>query len=622
MKRLPRAGHARRHVNDRALTGVMFARVGPLPDGRGTEGWGRIAHRNVIAKRLPPVAAGTARPTTDAARAAAGIRAPSASAGLVASILVIFTVTGCASQQPLTRDLDRPNVAPDRWASNEDVLALDASHITPMYTEMVAIDLPAVVRTAAANNFDIQQARQAVIASEGELESTVGAVFPALVPTALFEHVEGTVRATEGNLEGVGFNTFQPSIAVQWVVNPGRVIYDIIAARKRLSATAEQEQAVVLETLRNAVVQYYDLVLAQARVSAAHKGVLEAEELLRINKLRTRTGTGVPADELRAEARLAQRRQDFIISMTVFYDASVALAVTLHLDASLTLVPRIDELPPTHLVRDDFSIEELLGMAVVFRPDLERVRRLVEASSAKRGATWWGAFGPEFKATYQYGGITGHANNVFDREGIPSNLIVNPASPRGSFNANPLVSGLVKEGILRGFRRGAGRRDQTAGFSDQQRFNAGVGWRLSLSAFGKLKTSSAQREQARIDAEQILDQVRAQVVRAAQASDANRSLIGLSRQQVTAAEEALRLSEANLRAGAMTTLDVLQAQDAVTQARLGHAEAVVRYNQSQVDLLAALGLATEGTLIPDAGDATEEPEPITRDDPTSEQETG
>jgi len=75
------------------------------------------------------------------------------------------------------------------------------------------------------------------------------------------------------------------------------------------------------------------------------------------------------------------------------------------------------------------------------------------------------------------------------------------------------------------------------------------------------------------------------------------SLATLSRQQVTSAEEALRLSEANLRAGTMTTLDVLQAQDAATQARLRYARAVVSYNQSQINLLAALGLLFEDALL-------------------------
>ncbi|MEE9296517.1 MAG: TolC family protein [Phycisphaerae bacterium] len=490
--------------------------------------------------------------------------------GILLATAALWTLLagGCASHQPVPPAPQRPDLKPTRALDRTQALTLDASDVKPMYTEMLAVDLPTVVRVAAAENFDIRQARQAVIASQGRLESAVGAAFPVIVPTALFEHVEGTVRATEGNLVGVGFNTFQPSVAVQWVINPGRVVYDIIAAKKRLAASADNERSVVLETLRRSVVEFYDLVLAQARVSAARQGVAEAEELLRINQLRTRTGTGVPADELRAEARLAERRQDLITAMRSFYDASVALAFTLHLNASVTLVPNIKELPPTYLVRNDLDIEELLGFAVAFRPDLQRVRTLVEAITADKGATWWGAFGPQFEAGFQYGGITGHADDV-----VPTETLVGGATV-------------------------ATHDDQTFGFSDQLRADARVGWRLSVSAFGDLKTAAARQEQAHLQAQRKLDRVHAEVVTANQASKANNELLGLSGQQVAAAAEALRLTEANLRAGTMTTLDVLQAQDAVTQARLRHAEAVVRYNQSQVNLLAALGLLDEQTLSP------------------------
>ncbi len=490
-------------------------------------------------------------------------------------LLGLFT-GGCASHKPNVAPPQRPNVAPAVLRSEADALQLDASHIEPMYTQVLAVDLPSVVKAATADNLAIQQARQAVEASQGRYESTVGSAFPALVPTALFHHVEGTVRATEGNLVGVGFNTFQLSVAVQWVINPGRVIYEIIAAKKRLAATEEREQTVILETLRRAALQYYDLVHAQASVSAAHQSVTEAEELLRTTTLRARTGVGVPADVLRAEAGLAQRRQDLILAMKGFYDASVALAVTLHLDSSVTLVPNIDELPSIHLVRVDLTIEELLGIAVLFRPDLQQVRTLLEAAAADKGSTWWGSFGPQFALGYEYGGITAHTNNI-----VPDK-----------------TTQRIEERTGRKVRLGDGLDDQTFAFGDRQRANAGVGWRLSASAFGDLKTAGAVHEHVRLEAERQLDQVRAQVVSASQASRANHDLVGLAGQQVTAAAEALRLSEANLKAGAMTTLDVLQAQDAVAQARLSHAEAVVRYNQSQVNLLAALGLLDEASLSP------------------------
>ena len=207
--------------------------------------------------------------------------------------------------------------------------------------------------------------------------------------------------------------------------------------------------------------------------------------------------------------------------------------------------------------------------------------------------TWWTGFGPTVSLAYQYGGITGHANNVVPAEGIPGNLIVNPASTNGSFSSNPFANGLIKEGILRGSKGLDGRDDQTYSFSDQQRATAVAGWRLSLSTLGDLKTAKASEQQALVRFERILDEVRAEAVAATLAARTYTQLIEFAKQQVASAEEALRLSQANLQAGTMTTLDVLQTQDAATQARLRFAEAVVRYNQAQVRLLAALGLIGE-----------------------------
>jgi outer membrane protein TolC len=157
----------------------------------------------------------------------------------------------------------------------------------------------------------------------------------------------------------------------------------------------------------------------------------------------------------------------------------------------------------------------------------------------------------------------------------------------------PAARNWPRKRISRGSSRLAGTDDQTAGFSDQQRANANVGWRFSLSVFGDLKSAHAVEEQAVIEAERQVDGVRAQVVLANESSRTNAELAGLAEHQVASAEEALRLSQANLQAGTMTTLDVLQAQDAVNQARLRHAEAVVRYNQAQINLAAALGLLNE-----------------------------
>ncbi len=511
----------------------------------------------------------------------------------------VVCLGGCSQNESADQEIQRPDVSPEVVDAPSGTLLLDDSVIEPMHTEVLAIDLATVALVALAEDIDVLQARQEVRRMQGSYESAVGAAFPAIVPMGLFENVEGSVRATPGNIQNVGFATFQPSIAVQWVVNPGKVIYEIVAAQKRLTASSHRQKAVQIETLRRAAIEFYELVLAQAQVAGTRQSVGEADELLRISRLRAQTGVGIAADELRAQAQLAGRQQDLAEAMNLLYDASLALARTLQLDdVTVTLVPSIEELPPINLVDASIPIEQLLAYAVEFRPDLKGVRSLIEAVSADRGATIWGAWGPQVNVSYQYGGITGNSNNTAGGDGISGLLAINPASATGSFAASPVANALIREGVVRGSRRLDRRRDETFSFSDQQQFTASVSARWSLSAFGKTKAADAAGEQAVLDARQAMTDVAIQVMRTANRSRTQKKLIELASRQTAAAEEALRLTQANMEAGLMTTLDALQAQDVLAQARVRYAAAVVRYNQAEVALLASLGLLDVGAFSP------------------------
>ncbi|HSI34094.1 MAG TPA: TolC family protein, partial [Tepidisphaeraceae bacterium] len=322
----------------------------------------------------------------------------------------------------------------------------------------------------------------------------------------------------------------------------GRVAYDIVAARKRLLAAEEQEQFAAVETLRAAAVQYYDLVLAQIQLANARQAVSEGDELLRITRVRAERGTGLAADHTRARAVLAGRQQDLAVAAGAFYQASIRLATTLHLEPSVTLVPRADRLAPTRLVREDLPIEDLLAIAVTWRPDLRAVRTLADAAGAESGSATWGTVFPQVSAAYQFSGVASD-------------------STLGDF-----------------------------GLHEQNRAAVGASWSFGLATPGQIRTAEALARQAGLEVERQFDAVRAQVVRAAQESATNARLIPMAREQVTAAEESLRLTEANLKAGTVLTLDALQSADLVNDARLRYAKAVAAYNASQVNLLAALGL--------------------------------
>jgi outer membrane protein TolC len=470
------------------------------------------------------------------------------------AVIALVLAGGCARRDSM-RQRELPDLAPHP-EGGPDVgappLPLDASAIRPMYTEVLAIDLPAAIRVAEADNIAIRQARLEVEAARGRKDAAVGNALPAFSPFVMFETVDGKARATEGNLVSVAFESFQAFLAIDWVLNPGRSVYEIIAARKRLAASEHQERAVVLDMLHRTVIQYHDLVAAQSRVATASQLLAESRELVRISELRLQAGRGVEADRLRAESRLAEREQDLALAMNAFYRASVQLALTLQLDSTVTLIPSAGELPVTTLVHPDIPIDELLGYAVEFRPDLASIRALVESARADRGAAAWGGFGPQFQTTYQIGGLSGYQ----ERSGT-------------SFD-----------------------------FSRQERFSTRAGWRLGLSTFGSLDTARAVEEQTILEAQHVLDDVRADVITAQQASLTAFKLIAMAQRELDAALEAHRLTQLNLKSGTMTTLEVLEAESALSAARHRHVEAVVGYNQAQAHLLAALGLMDESILGP------------------------
>jgi outer membrane protein TolC len=457
--------------------------------------------------------------------------------------LLLLAVSGCDDLSSLR--LSQPSVAPASQPTAS--LKIDASQIPPMYRRLLAVDLPTVARVAMARNLDIQEAQQRVEASRGEYESSVGAIFPSITPNITARGLEGALANPDGGVGLATFRNFTPAAVINWIINPGQVAYDVVASKRRLEASAQQEQTVTLETARSAAVQYYDLVLAQAQVAVARQALDEAEELLRIERLRLKTGTGLPADELRAEAALAGTQQDLLTALNGFYDTSVTLTVTLHLDASVMLVPRPGTMTQTTLVREDLPIDDMLVTAVRYRPDLEAVRTLWAAAQADEGAAVWGGLGPQI-----------HVAQTF---------------------APPPPTRAAVDTLYR-----------------QPKYLVTGGFDWSAATFGRIKSAIANVELAGLDLDHQLDQVRAAVISAHQASLTAAKLIPIATQQVTSAEEALRLTQEDLKAGTGLTIDVLQAERAADRARLRYATALVRYNQSQVNLLAALGLIDEANV--------------------------
>ena len=111
-------------------------------------------------------------------------------------------------------------------------------------------------------------------------------------------------------------------------------------------------------------------------------------------------------------------------------------------------------------------------------------------------------------------------------------------------------------------------------------------WGASYAAY---RASQAQARAAAFDLENQKQQIRAEVTSTMAQLDAAASAISVAEQAITSAQEAYRVTDAQLQAGTATTTDLLEAQSALTQARLNYLRAQYELAIARVNLRRALG---------------------------------
>lgn len=463
--------------------------------------------------------------------------------------LFVPLVALAACSAPRTERALPPVVAPAAPLHLPEGGAGELAQPAPLHHELLAIDLDTAVRVAAATRMDVELARVRVESAAADYEARTGALFPSLSPQILYESIEGHVRGIDGPLLAADFESLAPSLLLRWVLNPGKAIYERVAARRRLESAEHEERHAVQQAVTTAALQYYELALSSARLAVAERALRESEETLRLAQARRRAGTGRELDVAMAEGELARRRQDVVRALDRLYDASIELASTLRLDPAVTLVPSESALETRTLVDPERSLDELLELAIQWREDLAALRSALEAAQATHSAGRWQMFGPQLDLGYQFGSIRSE-------------------TPGATYSTR-----------------------------SQDRVVAGAGLTLSPSAPGFLRGMSLLEDSASLAVQRRFEAVRAEVVRASRACRSAAERLPLARAALNGAEARLRLARAAVEAGTAVALEVLQAEQVESAARLNLSETVVHHNRAQVELLAALGLADEAAVL-------------------------
>lgn len=413
--------------------------------------------------------------------------------------------------------------------------------------EKLPIDLSTALRLATANNLEILEARARVQEAGGEKNHALAEFFPTVSYSFTARKIDGRIQASFGELGDRTFSTLNPAGVLSLSVDPGRALFDTLAAYKLLDAATQQEAGVTQQILFTVARQYFDLEQAQARVAIAEQAVRASRELVRLSRDRESLGVGLKVDVVRAEARLAQDEGLLFQAQKEFRDASVKLALTLKVDPSVTLFPLDPAVKQLTVIPAATSLDDLLNRAAVQRPEVKELALQAEAAENQHTALWWKALGPK-------------------------------------------VVGTVEESAI-GSSFDLGNRQMYGGF---------IGWTLSPSSIGEIQAAKARIDQTTIQAERIVESVKAEVIQAREAVLTAQEQIEAAHRGVQAAEASLALSQVRLEGGVGLTLEVLEAQEALTTARTTLVGAIAQYNKEEAGLLRAIGemsvTALGGTL--------------------------
>ncbi|HVU88662.1 MAG TPA: TolC family protein [Pirellulales bacterium] len=436
-------------------------------------------------------------------------------------------------------------------------------------TQFVPIDLPAAVRLAGLRNPDLFLARQMVVEAVAIRQFAAAQLLPNLNAGTNFDAHSGPLQQSNGNIlrvsrsalyVGAGANAVAAGTVnipgVQWNVNASNMIFGILTTRQLVREREFanfQTNNDILQAVGNA---YYELLRAEGLRAVNIQMRDETAKVAKVTRDYARVGEGRPADADRAATELAQREVDVVESEGNALVASARLCQLLNLDPSTRLHATDEWVVPIPLVPEPIPLQELIAIAMLERPDLaERRAAIRETFLAFRG-TQWLPFSPTTLVGFSAGTFGGGSNIVAE------NTPPNPTGPRfGDFS---------------------GRND----------FDVIMYWPLQNCGCGNAALINAAQARLRQNDYRfliVLNQARADVASAYAISRARFA-------QVYVNEQAARIGRAGFEEDFLRTrnseglpIETLDNLRLWNRARVDYLNAIIDFNEAQVNLYCALG---------------------------------
>jgi outer membrane protein len=415
----------------------------------------------------------------------------------------------------------------------------------------LTLTLPEAVRMALERHPDVEKARVAADALKGKVREVRALALPEvnIVSTALRMRDPSLLNASgienfppelRNALVPRGVNLFDYSLQVkQPLYTAGKVGTALRLASVELEGSGAEidraEQDLALQVVRS----FYSLLWAEKYASLVAETQQQKVSHARMARSRFENGVATEVDMLRSEVAVANGSPDLVRAANAVRQARAGLNYLLvrPIDAPLTLSGDFDD-------RDWESTEfdELTAEAIRRRPEMTRLR-IAERSAAAQLDLAKAESRMRVDFAGGYGIMARMASNLANSQFARWNMAVNFTLP-----------------VFDGFRR------------------SGLVW----------QATAAQR-QARLEREKLEQQVHLSLQQGLDELNAARETMEAAQATVGQAERVLSMMQNNYKWGAATTLDILDAQTALSMARTNLLRGLHDYGVARANLRWILG---------------------------------
>ena len=419
---------------------------------------------------------------------------------------------------------------------NRRLIALLALPILGWGQAPVTIKLTDALTRARQYGNQIQSANLAALLAREDTKQVRAGALPSV--SAFNQYIY-----TEGN--GTASGVFVANDGVH-IYNEQAVVHQELLALARhgelnrvlaAEAVAKAKVEVAARGLNTTVVQdYYAIVAAERKLANTRISVQEAQAFLDITTKLEQGGEAAHSDVIKAQLDLQQRQRDLSEAQLTADKARITLGVLIFPDFSANFLV-VDDLQDAAALP---MIAEAQTQASSSSPDLSGARAGIEEAGFDVSVARYGYL-PSFALDFFYG--------------IDANQFsIHTAHPR----TDPAL---------------ASRNN--LGYVAQATLNIPVwNWGATRS---KIKQAELKRDQAKLDLSLAQRTLEGSVATSyAEARGAQAQLASL-RASLDLARESLRLTLLRYQAGEATALEVVDAQNTLTQARNSHDDGLARY---------------------------------------------